>query len=139
MIQKNPRIFYGWVVLARVLVILVLGYSVRNTFSVFYPTIGKEFSWPRANTALMFSIPVNVYGLIAPVAGGLIDGFGPRLVVPVGAVVMGVGFALCGLANTQWQFYLFYGVITALCLSLVGWAPLSLSSAVTDRRMSNYG
>lgn len=73
----------------------------------------------------MFSISIIVYGLVAPVAGHLVDRFGPKLVLPVGASIMGGGLALCSLANTQWQFYLLYGVIVATGLSLVGWTPLT--------------
>jgi len=59
------------------------------------------------------------------VAGGLVDRFGPRLILPVGAFIVGVGVALCSMATTQWHFYLFYGIMGAAGLSLVGWTPLS--------------
>ena len=123
--EKRGGIFYGWIVLAIAFITLVLGYAVRNTFSVFYPTIVKEFGWGRGNTALMFSITFIVYGAVSPLAGGLVDRFGPRLILPIGAFIMGVGIALCSIASTQWHFYLFYGVMVAVGLSLVGWTPLS--------------
>ena len=106
-------------------IIIALGYAIRNTFSVFYPTIVEEFGWGRGSTALMFSITVFVYGLTAPVAGVLVDRFRPRLVLPVGACIMGGGVALCSLATTQWQFYLLYGVMVAVGLSIAGWTPLT--------------
>ena len=49
--EKRDGIFYGWVVLAIAFITLVLGYTIRNTFSVFYPTIVEEFGWGRGNTA----------------------------------------------------------------------------------------
>ncbi|MBI4188830.1 MAG: MFS transporter [Chloroflexi bacterium] len=119
---KSPGL-YGWVILAVAFVIMVVGYAVRNTFSVFYPAIVDEFGWSRGNTAIMFSISIIVYGVVAPVAGNLMDRFGPRLVFPIGATVMGAGLALCSLARTQWQFYLLYGVIVAAGLSIIGWTP----------------
>ena len=124
-LKKRPRIFYGWVVLAIVFISLVIGYAIRNTFSVFYPAIVEEFGWGRGNTALMFSITIIVYGLMAPVAGGLVDRFGPRWVLPIGACIMGGGLALCSLSTTQWHFYLLYGVMVAIGLSMVGWTPLT--------------
>lgn len=124
MIAK-PKLFYGWIVLAVALITMVLGYTVRNSFSVFYPAIVEEFGWGRGSTALMFSFTILVYGFVAPVAGGLVDRFGPRLVLPVGACIMGGGLALCSLARTQWHFYLLYGVIVAIGLSMAGWTPLS--------------
>jgi MFS family permease len=123
-LKKRPRVFYGWVVLAVAFITIVLGYAIRNTFSVFYPAIVEEFGWGRGSTALMFSISIVIYGLMAPVAGGIVDRFGPRLVFPIGACIMGVGLALCSLATTQWQFYVLYGIIVAIGLSLAGWTPL---------------
>lgn len=139
--NQSPRIFYGWIILAVAFTIMIVGYPVRNTFSVFYPTIVEEFDWERGSTALMFSITILVYGLTAPVAGNLVDRFGPRLVLPLGALIMGGGLALCSLAQTQWHFYLFYGVITAVGLSFAGWTPLSavLSNWFIKKRGLAFG
>ena len=124
-LKQGRGIFYGWIVLAAAFISLVLGYAIRNTFSVFYPAIVEEFGWGRGNTALMFSISIIVYGLAAPLAGSLVDRFKPRLILSLGAFILGGGIALCSLATTQWQFYLFYGVVAAIGLSLVGWTPLT--------------
>ena len=120
-LEKRDGIFYGWVILSVALITLLLGFGVRNSFSVFYPIIVAEFGWARGNTALMFSITLFVYGLVAPVAGSLVDRFGPRRVLPVGAFIAGGGVALCSMATAQWHFFLFYGVMGAVGLSLVGW------------------
>ena len=124
-LSKGQGIFYGWVVLGAAFITLILGFAIRNTFSVFYPAIVEEFGWGRGNTALMFSIAILVYGLVAPMAGGLVDRFKPRLVLPVGAGIMGGGIILCSLATSQWQFYLLYGVVAAIGFSLVGWTPVT--------------
>jgi len=124
-LSKGQGIFYGWVVLGAAFITLILGFTIRNTFSVFYPAIVEEFGWGRGNTALMFSIAILVYGLAAPMAGGLVDRFKPRLVLPVGAGIMGGGIILCSLATSQWQFYLLYGVVAAIGFSLVGWTPVT--------------
>jgi MFS family permease len=139
--EKRDGIFYGWVVLAIAFITLVLGYTIRNTFSVFYPTIVEEFGWGRGNTALMFSITIIVYGMVAPLAGGLVDRFGPRRILPVGAVIVGCGVALCSQATRQWHFYLFYGVMGATGLSLMGWTPMSaiVSNWFTKRRGLAFG
>ena len=123
--KTRDSIFYGWIVLSIAFITLVLGYAIRNTFSVFYPAIVEEFGWGRGNTALMFSTTIIVYGFVAPVAGSLVDRFGPRLIIPVGAFIVGGGAALCSMATARWHFYLFYGVMVAVGLSLTGWTPLT--------------
>jgi len=140
-LEKRSGIFYGWVVLSIAFITLVLGYAIRNTFSVFYPAIVEEFGWGRGNTALMFSITIIVYGLVAPIAGSLVDRFGPRVILPVGAFMVGSGIALCSTATAQWHFYLFYGVMVATGLSLAGWTPLSatVSNWFDKRRGFAFG
>ena len=124
-VKDRQGIFYGWVILGVAFITLVLGYGVRNSFAVFYPTIVEDFDWGRGSTALMFSIAIIVYGLAAPLAGGLVDRFKPRLILSLGGCILGGGIALCSLATAQWQFYLLYGVIAAIGLSLVGATPFN--------------
>jgi len=106
-------------------VTMTLGYALRNTFAVFYPAIVEEFGWTRGNTAIMFSLTLLVYGLAAPIAGRLVDRFNPRVTLSAGACIAGGGIALCSLATTQWQFYLLYGVMVAIGLSMIGITPFS--------------
>ena len=124
-VKEGQGIFYGWIILVVAFIAVVLGYAIRNSFSVFYPTIVEEFGWGRGSTALMFSLSIIVYGLASPLAGTLVDRFKPRLILPLGGLIAGVGVALCSLATSQWQFFLFYGVIAAVGLSLAGWTPLT--------------
>ena len=122
--MKRPHIFYGWVALAGGFTILMVGYAMRNTFSVFYPVIVSDFGWSRGSTALMFSITLLSYGLFAPVAGGLADRFRPKYVLAAGGLIVGSGIALCGAASSTWHFYLVYGVMVAVGISLIGITPL---------------
>jgi len=119
------RFFYGWIVLAVGFITLVGGFVCRNTFSVFYPVIVEQFGWTRGDTAIIFSISILVYGLIAPFAGALADRFKPRFVLAAGAILAGTGMACCSFASERWQFYLLYGVIAATGLSIAGFAPVA--------------
>ncbi len=136
-----PRFFYGWIILAICFLTIVAGYVCRNTFSVFYPAIVEEFGWTRGNTALIYSINILVYGLVAPFAGSVADRFKPRYVLATGAVLMGVGMALCSLATAKYQFYLLYGVLAAIGLSVAGWVPMAtlLTNWFVRRRAMVFG
>lgn len=138
---RSRKFFYGWVILAICFFTVVAGYVCRNTFSVFYPAIVNEFGWTRGNTALIYSINVLVYGLVAPFAGGLADRFRPRYVLAAGAVLTGVGMALCSLATAQLQFYLLYGVLAAIGFSVAGWVPVAtlLTNWFVRRRALVFG
>jgi sugar phosphate permease len=60
-LEKRDGIFYGWAILFVALITLLLGFGIRNAFSVFYPTIVAEFGWERGNTALMLSMTIILY------------------------------------------------------------------------------
>ncbi len=121
----RSRFFYGWVIVAIAFVMMAVGYTQRSTFAVFYPVLVEEFGWHRGNTALIFSFSIIVYGLAAPFAGRLVDRLGPRVVFPFGVCLMSSGIALCSIATQQWHFYLLYGVVAAVGLSMVGSTPLN--------------
>ncbi|TFH36542.1 MAG: MFS transporter [Dehalococcoidia bacterium] len=133
--------FYGWIILAVGFLTIVGGYICRNTFSVFYPAIVDEFGWTRGNTAIIFSINIMVYGIVAPFAGALADRFRPRYVLAAGAILMGIGMASCSLATAKWQFYLLYGVVAAIGLSVAGWAPVAtlIANWFVRRRALAFG
>ncbi len=140
--MSSPRtFFYGYVILAICFATIVAGYICRNTFSVFYPAIVEEFGWTRGNTSLIYSINVLVYGAVAPFAGGLADRFRPRYVLAAGALITGIGMSLCCLASEPWQFYLLYGVLAAVGLSIAGWVPVAtiLTNWFVRRRALVFG
>lgn len=116
----RTRFFYGWVIVAVAFVCLGLAYVVMNGFSIFFVAILNEFGWERATTALAFSIFTVVYGLFSPVVGSLVDRFGPRVVIPVGAVILAAGLVACSMVSEAWHLYLAFGILAAIGVNAVG-------------------
>lgn len=117
--MKRPRlIFYGWFIVAIGIISYTLGYGARYSFSVIFPSLLDEFHWPRDITALMLSVHMLVYGFVAPVTGNLVDRIGPRKTMSLGTLLLSLGLALSGCANSPWHFYLTFGLLsgTGLCL-----------------------
>ncbi len=123
--MSRPKLYYGWVVLAAGFTIMFLGYAMRNSFTVFYPVIVQDFGWTRGSTAIMYSLTLLCYGFVAPAVGGLVDRFNPKFILAAGGLIVGSGIALCSFATQTWHFYLLYGVMVAVGLSLIGLTPLS--------------
>jgi len=115
--------FYGWIVVAVSFVCFAVGYATWNSFSIFYVAILDDFGWSRAATAGVFSVFTIVYGLNAPIAGSLTDRYGPRRLLPIGALILGLGLLLTTRLSTLWEFYLLYGVVAAVGLSAIGTVP----------------
>ena len=123
--SASPGIYYGWVVVAVCFAVMTLASPLVAAFSVFYVAILQDLHWSRGNTAIAMSIYLVVNGLTAPFAGGLIDRFGPRRVMPVGALVTGLALALLSQITSLWQFYVAFGVIAAMGGAMLHIVPLT--------------
>ncbi|HXU87336.1 MAG TPA: MFS transporter [Methylomirabilota bacterium] len=111
--------FYGWVITGVSALGNTLAWSVRSTFALFYVALLQEFGWGRAETALGYSLSWLFLLLFSPLAGRLNDRFGPRVVVPVGGVLLSAGLALTGRAEALWQYYAAFGVLVAAGIAFI--------------------
>ena len=84
------RFYYGWVVVAVVFLALLVSAGVRAAPAVLINPLEGELGWSRATISFAVSIGLLLYGLSGPVAGWLMDRFGPKRVVVFGLVVIGV-------------------------------------------------
>lgn len=126
---RRPAFFYGWIIVGIALVTMLLTYGIRHSFSVFFPPILDEFGWSRGSTALMYSLNILVYGLIAPLAGSCGDRWNPKWIMPLGALLLALSAAACSRATELWHFYVLFGVLAPLGNAFVGWPLLALALA----------
>jgi len=98
--------FYGWwIVIASVVVINASGSFVAYGFSVLFDPIQQELAWSTAAIALAFSLRSEVRSLGAPVAGFLVDRFGPRAMLALGLGIMGAAFLWLSRVDALFAFY----------------------------------
>jgi MFS family permease len=114
---------FAWIITGSSFITLALSYGVWYSFSVFFVALLKEFAWSRSLLAGAFSTFVIVHGITGPVAGSIVDRFGPRRVFIAGSFLIGIGLALCSWISSPWQFYIFFGIIAATGVSFTGWVP----------------
>src|SRR5215212_1887573 len=120
---RRPRVFYGWVIVGAAFCILAVAYIVWYSFSLFLVALVREFGWGRAEAAGAFSIYVLTHAVCAPVAGRLVDRFGPRALVHIGGLLAGLGLLGCSQVTALWQLYLCFGILAATGVTLMGWVP----------------
>ncbi len=129
---KKPRYFYGWnIVAASFLANLSYAEHHSSVLGFFFKPLQNEFGWSRTALAAVQTIARFTEGLFAPVAGPFIDRYGPRVLVSIGAIV--VGLAMLGITqiNAIWQFYLLRGIVVAIGFTLMG-------NLVTDIAVNNW-
>ncbi|MFQ6672833.1 MAG: MFS transporter [Candidatus Tectimicrobiota bacterium] len=115
--------WYGTVVVAASFAIFTVVYGVRFSFAIFFVAVLEEFGWSRALLAGVFSLGTLVFGCTSPVAGSLVDRYGARRVMLVGAVLMVGGLLACSRIGALWQFYLFYGLVLSAGIGFLGLVP----------------
>jgi len=119
----RPKFFYGYVILALCFANMIVMRGVNGAFGVYYLALLDEFSWSRSDGATVASANFFVYAIASPLVGLAFDRFGPRLLMPLGALLVGVGLVISSFASSLWELYVSYGIITALgqgALSFVG-------------------
>ena len=118
--RKGARFYYGWTIVSVSFVTLAIAFGIWYSFSVFFVAILKEFGWSRAATAGVFSAFIMIYSALAIVIGSLLDRFGPRAVLPFGSLFIVIGLLASSRMQTLWQFYLSYGLLTAIGVCSIG-------------------
>ena len=119
--------FYGYVVVGAAFLIMAVVSGSLYSFSVFFSPLQEEFGWSRATTSGAFAAFMVVQGILSIGAGRLNDRFGPRVILIVSGLLLGLGFILVSRIDAVWQLYLLYGVMIGAGGS---GAPVPLMSTV---------
>jgi MFS family permease len=132
----TSKFFYGWVIVAVGILVFALAYGVRYSFAVVFSSLLEEFQWSRGAAATILSLHLLAYGVTAPLAGTLVDKIGARSTMSLGAVLLALGAATSGLATALWHFYLAFGLLMGMGISLVGAVPFTriIGNWFLDRR-----
>src|SRR4051794_21484430 len=100
----------GWIVVAAAFLSMFTVYGIVYSFGAFFDSMAEDFGTGKGATALMFSITTAWYFGLGLLSGKAADRFGPRPLLIVAAVVLGVALVLTSRVPSIWLGYLTYGV-----------------------------
>jgi len=83
-------------------------------WSVFVAPLEKEFAWKRADTSLIFSIIVFVFGLSFVLAGRLQDKKGPFWISVIGGVAVSLGFFVSSWTTSLGNMFFWLGIVAGI-------------------------
>lgn len=131
-----PPFFYGWRMIAIGAAVRVLGGGFHlYGFTVFFLPLSQDLGLTRAATSLAFSLARAEGALEGPLAGYMLDRFGPRPVMLVGILFSGVGYMLLSGVNSYLTFMLVYlGVISLAFGAGFMHAPMIMANTWFIRR-----
>lgn len=115
--EGGSGFFYGYFVVGASLLIMSIMWGVYYAFGVFFKPVLNEFGWTKAMTSGAFSLASVMNGLLTVAAGRLTDKFGPRMVMTVCGLFLGVGFMLMSQIRNVFHLYLFYGIFVGAGMS----------------------
>ncbi len=121
--NRNPKFFYGYIVVAAAFCIMAMVGGIWVIFGVFFEPMLTEFGWTRATLSAAASLRMFITTLFGIGAGRLTDKFGPRLVATASGLFLGLGFFLMSRISAIWQLYLVFGVITGVGMGGL-WVPM---------------
>ena len=124
----SSQLSEGWAVLVACFFVMFGVWNAHAAFGVFLPILSQEFGWSRGAVAVAASINLIVGGVIASFIGAASDRYGPRPVLALSALVVGVSYFLASMVNALWYFYLVLGVLIGVGMAGIYLVPTSTVS-----------
>ena len=134
--RPRTRFYYGW---------LVLGTAALGTYAAtgsaqlvlggIQNLIFEDLGWDRSTIAFAVTVGTWTAGLITPLFGKLADRYGPRGVMPISLIIVGISFFAFAGVHSVWQFYAAYIVARGLGHpALIGVVPRTLAVNFFQRK-----
>ena len=106
--------YYGWVIFGLSFINLLVEGGIKNTVPVVYVALRDSFHWSAAATSGVFSLGGLTGALCAPLLGHLLDRIGPRLLFPLGGLLILLGYLTSSSASELWHLYMLYGILATV-------------------------
>ena len=127
----------GWVIVVVSFIALALTFAARSSVGVLMPIWEQELDWGRTLTSGGSSLVLAMMAVSSPLAGNLMDRYGPRPVFATGLALLGGAILVTSTISEEWQFLVIFGLVGGL-----GFGALSLllaSTAVAIYFVENRG
>lgn len=122
--------FIGNRIVGIAFLVLMGAFGLNLAAGQFFVPLHAAHGWPLTTLSIAVALNMVVWGVLQPVMGRLVDKIGPRWVIGSSAALMGLAFLLSATIEHRWQFFLYYGVLTAVGFAGCG----SMANAVLVAR-----
>lgn len=126
--MKKPH--YAWVALGITFIALLTAAAIRATPGVLMVPFEHEFGWSRATISIAISTNLLLYGLMGPFAAGLVNRYGPRRVMALSILFIGLGTLTTITMRQPWQLIALWGVVVGVG---VGMIAIVLGATIVQR------
>ena len=95
-----------WLQLAIGIVCMVMIANLQYGWTLFVTPIDQKYHWGRAAIQVAFSIFVLTETWLVPIEGWFVDRFGPKIVVMIGGILVGIAWPLNSVADSLTMLYI---------------------------------
>ncbi len=127
---------YRWTIVAIGALMTCVALGAMFSLAVFLDPLSKDTGWSRAGISAGMTLNFLVMGAGAFGWGALSDRYGTRLVVSIGAVLLGLALVLASRAQSLLQFQLTYGILVGLAASTFFAPMIAATTAWFDTQRS---
>lgn len=125
--DKRPRMYYGWWMTVFAIITALPNTVLFSGFSGFLEPLQVSFAASAAAISVAFVFLRAEAGIGTPIAGFLVDAYGPKPVMLGGGIVLGLGAAIVAQSQSLFVFYIGF-FIMAFGVSVSG--PIVANIAV---------
>jgi MFS family permease len=127
---------YRWTIVAVGALMTCVALGAMFSLAVFLDPLSRDAGWSRAGISAALTLNFLVMGAGAFGWGAVSDRFGTRIVVLIGAVLLGLALCLASRAQSLLQFQLTYGILIGLAASTFFAPMIALTTAWFDTHRS---
>ena len=115
----TTRVPNRWVQLGFGLLCMVAISSPQYVWTLFTKPLAAQFGVAMSALQVTFSILIVLQTFLSPFQGYLVDRFGPRVLLSLGAVLTGASWVLASQATSLLGIYLTYGVLGGIGTGII--------------------
>ncbi|ESY88899.1 MFS transporter [Mesorhizobium australicum] len=123
---------YRWAIVAAGALMSCVAIGTMFSLAIFLEPMALDTNWSRAGISSAMTLNFLVMGLGGFAWGALSDRFGARIVVTIGAVLLGLALVLASRAGSLLTFQITYGVLVGLAASAFFAPMIALTSGWFD-------
>jgi MFS transporter, OFA family, oxalate/formate antiporter len=97
---------FRWAQLAFGIACMVMIANLQYGWTLFVLPIDAKYHWGRAAIQVAFSIFVLTETWLVPVEGWFVDRFGPKIVVLIGGILVGIAWVINAIADSLALLYI---------------------------------
>jgi MFS family permease len=127
---------YRWTIVAVGALMTCVALGAMFSLAIFLDPVSRDMGWSRAGISAAMTINFLVMGAGAFAWGALSDRYGTRVVVSIGAVLLGLALVLTSRVQSLLLFQLTYGILVGLAASTFFAPMIALTTGWFDKQRS---